>query len=262
MAKPSKIASELARARVQRMQGGGPGAWQATTVGLMLAGCVVGGFLIGAWLDARLGTAYWTPIIGLLGVVAGFREVVVTIGRLNQRQQREREARERERQQQQTSQPQGLQNRSQATAATGAGMQAASQAPQAGQAPAQAVTQAATQERARPRIFGVPPPPQPSFARQPGTGGMETAEAAGGAPFSGQEQQQRSEHELPDMAEQARQKEQDKENEEDEEALLALLSQMSPEDADENIANAGSAHASDINDKSKPDDRGDFATPR
>ncbi|HEX8237951.1 MAG TPA: AtpZ/AtpI family protein [Abditibacteriaceae bacterium] len=91
------MASDLARARVERMRGGGPSAWQATTVGMTLAGCVVGGFLVGWWLDERLGTSYWTPVIGLFGVAAGFREVLVTVQRLGKTQERERAEREQER---------------------------------------------------------------------------------------------------------------------------------------------------------------------
>lgn len=55
----------------------------AASIGWTLAGCVLVGFGAGAWLDKKLGTTYWMPILFLVGVVAGFREMFRTLAQIN-----------------------------------------------------------------------------------------------------------------------------------------------------------------------------------
>lgn len=59
---------------VRLSQGGSTGA-QASVIGFALAGPIIGGFLIGYFLDQKFGTQHWVIIIGLLGVFGGFREM-------------------------------------------------------------------------------------------------------------------------------------------------------------------------------------------
>ena len=61
----------------------GSSGLQAATIGWVLAGCVFLGFLAGSWLDGHFKTQFWTPILVLLGVVAGFREMFVTLGQVS-----------------------------------------------------------------------------------------------------------------------------------------------------------------------------------
>ena len=43
------------------------------TVGTTLVGCIVAGYLLGGFLDRRLGTSPWLVVVGvLLGTAAGF----------------------------------------------------------------------------------------------------------------------------------------------------------------------------------------------
>ena len=49
------------------------------SVGIELAVATTLGFLGGRWLDGKLGTEPWLALVGLLlGVVAGFRNLIVT----------------------------------------------------------------------------------------------------------------------------------------------------------------------------------------
>lgn len=59
---------------VRLSQGGSQGA-QASVIGFALAGPIVGGFLIGYFLDQKFGTQHWVIIIGFLGIFGGFREM-------------------------------------------------------------------------------------------------------------------------------------------------------------------------------------------
>jgi hypothetical protein len=70
------------QSRLDRLTQGGSKGAQASIIGFVLVGPVVGGFLIGWWLDEQLGTSYWTIIIGLLGVFSGFREMFLILKRI------------------------------------------------------------------------------------------------------------------------------------------------------------------------------------
>ena len=70
------------QSRMARLSLGGSKGAQATVIGFVLVGPIVGGFLIGAWLDQTLGTGYWTILLGLLGVFSGFREMFMMLTRL------------------------------------------------------------------------------------------------------------------------------------------------------------------------------------
>ncbi len=71
-----------AQSRLIRITQGGPKGAQASIIGFVLVGPIIGGFLIGNWLDGRMQTQFWTPLLGLLGVFSGFREMFVTLKRL------------------------------------------------------------------------------------------------------------------------------------------------------------------------------------
>ena len=68
--------------RLARITMGGPKAAQASTIGFVLVGPMIGGFLLGWWLDQKLGTQFWVLILGLLGVVGGFRELFATLKKM------------------------------------------------------------------------------------------------------------------------------------------------------------------------------------
>lgn len=68
--------------RMTRLTMGGPKAAQASVIGFVLVGPIIGGFLLGWWLDQKFGTQYWVPILGLLGVVGGFREMFATLKKM------------------------------------------------------------------------------------------------------------------------------------------------------------------------------------
>lgn len=57
---------------------------EASLIGLTMAGCIGIGYLAGNWLDGRMGTTYWTPILVVMGVVAGAREMWATVSRIKQ----------------------------------------------------------------------------------------------------------------------------------------------------------------------------------
>ena len=59
---------------------------EASTIGFVLVGCIGVGFFAGNWLDGRLGTSFLMPLGVLLGIFAGFREMLVTVKRLSARQ--------------------------------------------------------------------------------------------------------------------------------------------------------------------------------
>src|SRR5687768_16099394 len=66
---------------VRLSQGGSQGA-QASVIGFALAGPIIGGFLIGYFIDQKFGTQHWVLIIGLLGVFGGFREMFTLLKRM------------------------------------------------------------------------------------------------------------------------------------------------------------------------------------
>ena len=77
--RPKTVSSFLMR----RTRAMGSSGLQAATIGWVLAGCVFLGFLAGSWLDGHFKTQFWTPVLVLLGVVAGFREMFVTLGQVS-----------------------------------------------------------------------------------------------------------------------------------------------------------------------------------
>lgn len=61
---------------------GGGSMWNLLTVGTVLVACVVAGFLLGSYLDRKLGTSPWLTVVGvLLGTAAGFVELFRTVSR-------------------------------------------------------------------------------------------------------------------------------------------------------------------------------------
>lgn len=73
-----------------RLARAGSGGLAAATIGWTLALCIVGGALAGIALDKHFGTSYWTPVLFLLGVAAGFIQMVRTLGDANRLEERER----------------------------------------------------------------------------------------------------------------------------------------------------------------------------
>ncbi len=61
----------------------------AFSVGFALVGPIILGALLGIWLDARLNTSPWlTMVLVLLGIVAGFVEMIRALNRLQREQER------------------------------------------------------------------------------------------------------------------------------------------------------------------------------
>lgn len=65
-----------------RFSGGVSAALEASLIGLVMAGCVALGYFIGHWLDGRFDTTYWTPIMVVVGAIAGMQEMVRTVSRI------------------------------------------------------------------------------------------------------------------------------------------------------------------------------------
>ena len=83
--KPSKIPF------LMRTQAMGSTGWEGYTVGFTLVACIAAGAGAGYFLDAHFKTSYWLPILFLIGVVAGFREMWVVLQRVQgQEEQRRR----------------------------------------------------------------------------------------------------------------------------------------------------------------------------
>ncbi len=76
--------------RTKAMSSGGSSGWEATTIGFTLVGCIAAGAGAGYFLDQRFGTSFWLPILFLVGVFAGFREMFVVLGRINKEQEKRR----------------------------------------------------------------------------------------------------------------------------------------------------------------------------
>lgn len=115
--------------RTKAMSSSGSSGWEATTIGFTLVGCIGATSALGFWLDSHFKTNYWLPILFLVGVVAGFREMFVVLGRIS----KEQEQKKREK------------------------------AEQVQLAPVPNLAQSApvsNEPQARERIFKVPPPPQ------------------------------------------------------------------------------------------------------
>lgn len=144
----------LAKSRVERLQSGG-GAMQASTIGFVLAGSIAAGFFLGSWLDARLKTGFWMPLLTVLGVFGGFFQMLQILKQIDEAARREDAQAKRNRvAKAPDSKAQNAERRSRAAVPS----------------EAQSATEA-EEERTRPRIFAVPPPPTASFERD---GGNET----------------------------------------------------------------------------------------
>lgn len=65
-----------------RLSGAAAGGLEASLIGLTMAGCIGVGYLIGNWLDGKLGTTYLMPIFVVLGIIAGAREMWMTVSRI------------------------------------------------------------------------------------------------------------------------------------------------------------------------------------
>jgi F0F1-type ATP synthase assembly protein I len=85
---PPRIPNFLGRTRA--MSSSGSAGWEATSIGFTLVGCIASCSGLGYWLDSHFKTNYWLPILFLVGVVAGFREMFVVLGRLNKEQEKKR----------------------------------------------------------------------------------------------------------------------------------------------------------------------------
>ena len=57
-----------------------------STVGLTLALSVAIGVGIGIWLDRKFGTAYWVIVFTFIGVIAGFRQLILAVIRAGREQ--------------------------------------------------------------------------------------------------------------------------------------------------------------------------------
>ncbi len=75
---------------LMRTQAMGSGGWEGYTVGFTLVGCIVAGAGAGYFLDSYFKTSYWLPILFLVGVVAGFREMMVVVKRVQEQEERRR----------------------------------------------------------------------------------------------------------------------------------------------------------------------------
>jgi len=152
MAERRKLASELAKARMDRIKGGGVNGAQASSIGLTLVGCIIAGAGAGWWLDKHFGTAYWTPILFLVGVAAGFRQMMLTI--------RDTNAWEARRKVEEKTERAATASSDNAGSAHAGSAHAGSQSEGFTNADVEAQPQ---NERVRPRVFQVPAPPSASF---------------------------------------------------------------------------------------------------
>ncbi len=86
--KPKRFNPLMARSRA--MSSGGSSGFEAYTIGFTLVGCIIAGAGAGWFLDNHFGTSFWLPILFLVGVAAGFREMMVVLKRINQAQAAEK----------------------------------------------------------------------------------------------------------------------------------------------------------------------------
>ena len=82
--KPSKVPF------LMRTQAMGSGGWEGYTVGFTLVGCIVAGAGAGFLLDSHFKTSYWLPILFLVGVGGGFREMWIVIKRVQSQEDQKR----------------------------------------------------------------------------------------------------------------------------------------------------------------------------
>ncbi len=86
--KPKRFNPFLARSRA--LNSTGTAGLEATSIGFTLVGYIIAGAGAGWLLDRWLGTGYWLPILFLVGVFGGFREMLVTLKRVNAAQAAEK----------------------------------------------------------------------------------------------------------------------------------------------------------------------------
>jgi F0F1-type ATP synthase assembly protein I len=129
--KPKKPAPRLPTfiGRTQAMSSGGPGSWEATSIGFTLVSCIVACAGLGYWLDSHFKTSFWLPVLFLVGVIGGFREMFVILGRISKEQEAKKQ------QQRESVRPAPI--------------------------PPREEDEVALEPQSRERIFKVPPPPVP-----------------------------------------------------------------------------------------------------
>ena len=126
--------------RIQAFGAGRSQLLRTSMVGITLVGYILAGIGIGYLLDTQFRTSYWTPLLLMVGAVAGFRDMIQTLNSLSRQEKAARAARQAEAQQEQTT---------------------------AAPRPTEGATSPAVEEaRPKPRIFAVPPPPQASFDKR------------------------------------------------------------------------------------------------
>lgn len=152
-AKPSDAFNKMSRVRQMGLSG-----LQASTIGWVFAGCILLGFLAGAWLDKRQGTTIWTPILVMVGVVSGFVQMFRTLKDINRAEAFAREQRQAER-------------------AANAQKQAQNTARNEASAPPTLAAADETGAAPPKRLFSVPAPPLPSYE---GGNAPQTDESADG----------------------------------------------------------------------------------
>ena len=81
---PKRFNPFLARSRA--LGSSGTSGLEATTIGFTLVGFIVAGAGLGWVLDNHFGTSYWLPILFLVGVAGGFREMMVVLKRVGEAQ--------------------------------------------------------------------------------------------------------------------------------------------------------------------------------
>ena len=119
----------------------------ASSIGWVLVGCIAFGFGVGALLDRQFGTAFWMPVMVMVGIAAGFREMFRTLAELNKQPSAPRKER-----------TQSTLNAASSSSNAGRGQDAHSQ-----DAHRQDAQSTLVEEKPRQRIFDVPPPPSASF---------------------------------------------------------------------------------------------------
>jgi F0F1-type ATP synthase assembly protein I len=119
----------------------------AFSLGWVLMASIIAPCLLGIWLDKRFKTTFWTPVLFLIGATWGFYDLFRTVTALSKRKQDEMQ-----------------QRRAGGAARASAGSASApSRSASPSAAPSEAAPDTVEQDRPRPRLFDVPPPPVASF---------------------------------------------------------------------------------------------------
>ncbi|MBV9470827.1 MAG: AtpZ/AtpI family protein [Abitibacteriaceae bacterium] len=129
--------------RIQRLVGLGS---EASVVGFVWVGSILGGAGIGYLLDSHFHTSFWTPVLLLVGAVLGFREMLVTVSSLNQKSRKPDAA--------------NIKNINRT--------ESAARSARPNNQAAVPITSSPAVQPEKPRIFQVPPPPEPSFGQRAG----------------------------------------------------------------------------------------------